>query len=118
MSNNRNDCLARFAQMFGALSNQHRLAIFLRLVATCLEECSCTPDAGLSTCVGDLGSELNIAPSTVSHHLKELHRSGLIRMERRGQKVECWVSPDVLKELCEFFNNPVEELNLILSGQK
>lgn len=104
--------------MFGALSNQHRLAIFLRLVANCLGDCSCISDSEFGTCVGDLGKELNIAPSTVSHHLKELHRSGLIQMERRGQKVECWVSPDVLKELCEFFNNPVEELNLILSGQK
>ena len=104
--------------MFGALSNQHRLAIFLRLEATCLEDCSCTPDATLSTCVGDLGSELNIAPSTVSHHLKELHRSGLIRMERRGQKVECWVSPDILEALSKFFNSPSEMLSLILSGEK
>jgi ArsR family transcriptional regulator len=47
---------------------------------------------------------LGIVPSTVSHHIKELRRAGLIRMERRGQKIECWVDPEVLKELAGFFS--------------
>ena len=57
----------------------------------------------MRACVGDLGAKLGIAPSTVSHHLKELRRSGLIHMERSGQKVACWVEPDSLDALSAFF---------------
>jgi ArsR family transcriptional regulator len=55
-------------------------------------------------CVGELGRDLSIAPSTVSHHLKELRTAGLIHMERRGQSIECWVEPDTLGTLSEFFH--------------
>ena len=57
--------------------------------------------------VVDLGEGLTIAPSTLSHHLKELHRAGLIQMQRNGKHVECWVEPQVLERLSAFFNpNP------------
>jgi DNA-binding transcriptional ArsR family regulator len=39
----------------------------------------------------------------LSHHIKELSRAGLIRMERRGQHVDCWVEPAVVEELSRFF---------------
>jgi ArsR family transcriptional regulator len=54
--------------------------------------------------VGELGEGLDIAPSTLSHHLKELNRSGLISMRRRGKQVECWVEPATLDGLAAFFN--------------
>mgnify|MGYP003905405807 CR=1 FL=1 len=41
-------------------------------------------------CVGELGKDLNIVASTISHHMKELRQAGLVRMERRGQRIECW----------------------------
>ncbi len=43
-------------------------------------------------CVGELGRGLGIGAPTVSHHLKELTRAGLIRTRKRGQNTECWVS--------------------------
>jgi ArsR family transcriptional regulator len=48
-----------------------------------------------------------IAPSTLSHHLKELNRAGLVQMQRRGKQVECWVEPATLEELAAFFNGGV-----------
>jgi ArsR family transcriptional regulator len=57
-------------------------------------------------CVGEIGRDLSVSPSTVSHHLKELRDAGLIRAQRRGQKIECWVDPDVLNELAQFFGQP------------
>jgi ArsR family transcriptional regulator len=54
-------------------------------------------------CVGDLGKDLGIAPSTVSHHIKELHRAGLIQMRRDGQTIRCSVEPAAMEELSEFF---------------
>jgi ArsR family transcriptional regulator len=54
--------------------------------------------------VGELAQDLEIVPSTVSHHIKELYRAGLIRMQRKGQNVECWIDPEVLKDLKRFFS--------------
>jgi len=68
-------------------------------------------DAVLETlhfCVGDLGEGLDIAASTLSHHLKELNRAGLVRMERRGKHIECWLEPEVLGELARFFRQTGE----------
>ncbi len=88
------------AQMFGALSNPNRLKLFLSLVDCCGPGSSCQGD---SKCVGELGKSVKIAPSTVSHHLKELHRAGLIEMDRDGQKVCCKIDPRTLESLAEFF---------------
>jgi len=92
-----------YADMFKALSNPHRLKIFLRLASCGTGGIACKTDSACE-CVGDLGSNLGIAPSTVSHHLKELHRAGLIRSRRQGQRIECWVDPEVLNSLTHFFN--------------
>jgi ArsR family transcriptional regulator len=89
--------------MFKALSNNHRLKIFLRLASCGTGGIACKT-AQACECVGDLGSNLGIAPSTVSHHLKELHRAGLIRSRRQGQRIECWVDPEVLNSLSQFFD--------------
>lgn len=104
MSNNRKEDTHRFAEMFKALSNPNRLKIFLRLVRCCGPGTRFTTNGECSReCVGNLGKDLDIVPSTVSHHIKELHRAGLIQMERRGQNIDCWVSPETLQELAEFF---------------
>lgn len=63
----------------------------------------------MPTCVGEIGKNLGIVPSTVSHHLRELRRAGLIRMERRGQKVECSVDPETLQTLARFFSGLAEK---------
>ena len=102
MSNYGND--KTLAEMFKALSNPHRLALFYRLMTCCAPGTKCCTDAGMKFCVSELGEGLGIAASTLSHHLKALHQAGLIRMERNGKNVECWVEPKVLEELSSFFN--------------
>jgi ArsR family transcriptional regulator, arsenate/arsenite/antimonite-responsive transcriptional repressor len=91
---NYHDDIARFAEIFRALSNPNRLEIFLRLVSCCPPGTKCEAGIGLRQCVGELGKGLEIDPSTVSHHIRELRQSGLIRMERRGKNMLCWVDPE------------------------
>ena len=96
MSNYQKEEVHRFAEVFKALSNPNRLHIFLRLVSCCPPGTKCISDAAGERCVGELGQNLEIDPSTVSHHLKELRRSGLIRMERRGKNMLCWVDRETV----------------------
>jgi len=112
MSNNQDNSIVKFAEMFKALSNPNRLKIFLRLISCCQPETlseiktdiNCSLESEGCACVGELGEDLGIVPSTISHHIKELRQAGLIRMERRGQKMECWIDPDAMKALKGFFS--------------
>ena len=103
MSNSLNNDF--LAGQFKALSNPHRLSLFKQLMSCCTPGALCSTNDATSYCVGELGERLSIAPSTVSHHLKELNRSGLIRMERQGKTIRCWVEPEVLSKLADFFGS-------------
>jgi DNA-binding transcriptional ArsR family regulator len=108
MSNNRiTSGLESFTEMFKALSNPHRLKIFIRLLTCCAPGTVCRVEDEGCACVGDLSRDLDIVPSTVSHHMKELRRAGLIRMRRQGQKIECWVDPAAVRELSDFFSSGI-----------
>lgn len=110
MSKYRIDNLESLAAIFGALSNKHRLRIFLRLASCCSEATECDPrENGLQKCVGDLGKDLGIAPSTLSHHVKELKTAGLITVIRDGQNVKCRVDEPAIRRLARFFAGPFEE---------
>lgn len=106
MSNNQNINTDKFAEIFKALSNPNRLNIYMSLIDCCSPGIKhtyegVTPET--CACVGDLGRELGIVPSTVSHHMKTLRQAGLINMERRGQRIECWVDSDTYDSLKGFF---------------
>lgn len=108
MSNYRNIDVAQLAKSFKALANPNRLKIFLQLLDCCEPGTACSMDEATSRCVGDLGSDLPIAPSTLSHHLKELHQAGLVQMARRGQHMDCWIDPASLENLRHFLQLPNE----------
>jgi ArsR family transcriptional regulator len=94
----------RTAARLKALSNPNRLQIFIQLTQSCTPGASCSADEeGMRRCVGDLGQDLGLAPSTVSHHIKELRQAGLVRVERRGQNMHCWIDADVVRSLADFF---------------
>ena len=105
MSKHQEKEIDQFSEIFKALSNANRLRIFLRLVDCCGAGTVHTLDeeAGKAY-VGELAQDLDIVPSTVSHHIKELREAGLIRMERKGQNVECWIDQAVLGDLEHFFS--------------
>jgi len=95
--------VARPAELFRALSDPTRLAIFT-FIRACGARVEIEPDSGdvcsvSDTCVGDICCRFDIAPSTVSHHLRELREAGLIQMERRGRWVYVAVNEEAVREL-------------------
>jgi ArsR family transcriptional regulator, arsenate/arsenite/antimonite-responsive transcriptional repressor len=49
---------------------------------------------------GDLAAVLGLTESTVSHHLSQLRRAGLLESDRRGMNVYHRPSRDALSALC------------------
>ncbi|BBX43484.1 Rv2640c family ArsR-like transcriptional regulator [Mycobacterium simiae] len=49
---------------------------------------------------GELAAVLDLSESTVSHHLAQLRKAGLVQSDRRGMNVFHRVRPDALQALC------------------
>ena len=107
MSNYRNINAKEMANSFKALSNPNRLQIFQRLLSCCEPGTACSADTVNGFCVGELGEDLAVAPSTLSHHIKELQHAGLIKTQRRGKNIECFVDADKVRLLNDFFAAPL-----------
>lgn len=103
MSNYLNNEIAELALSFKALSNPNRLKIFMQLLACCPPGTACSITEAQKFCVSELGKDLDVAPSTLSHHIKELNQAGLLKMQRRGQHIDCWVDPEKVETLHDFF---------------
>ena len=108
MSNNRIKSTEDYADAFKALANTNRLKIFLRMLDCCNPGTRCSSDKVQKFCVGDLGEDLTVSASTLSHHMKELNRAGLIEMQRRGQHIDCWIETDTVDRLRTFFETKPE----------
>jgi len=97
------------AQIFKALSDPSRLAIFER-VRSGFECCTVLPDGSMErsgNTVSEIAAEFDLSLSTVSHHLKELRTAGLIVCEREGQRVYCRPDPAVLEKIERFLAAPM-----------
>jgi ArsR family transcriptional regulator, arsenate/arsenite/antimonite-responsive transcriptional repressor len=101
MSMYQSNDLTAYAEAFKALSNPNRLAIFMHLASCCPPGTSCSFDEEMKRCVGDLGKGLNIVQSTISHHIKELRRVGLIHVAKKGRYTECWVDGETVTLLAD-----------------
>lgn len=92
---------------FRALGHPHRIAIVeelrKRALSCCegdrVEDCALDP---ASCNVGALADALPCAPSTLTHHLKELERAGIIERARHGRQLLCRLNGKRLAELRRF----------------
>lgn len=75
-----------------ALAQTNRLAIFRQLVVA--GEVGMTP--------GDLGKALGVAPATLSFHLKELTRAGLLRKYQEGRFIHYQSDFKAMNELIQY----------------
>lgn len=86
------ESIVRYADMFSAMGTEARLRI-LRLLL------SAHPDGMV---VGDIGAELGVAPSTLSHHLEKLKNEDLVRVRREGTYLWYSANTGTLQELLGF----------------
>ena len=84
--------ITRCADMFSAMGAEPRLRI-IRLLLSAHPE-------GLV--VGEIGSELNIPASTLSHHLEKLKNEDLVRVRREGTFLWYSANTDALQDLLSF----------------
>jgi len=102
--------VTRFADMLSALGAEARLRI-LRLLLTA------HPDGMV---VGEIGEELEIPNSTLSHHLDKLRNEGLVSMQREGTFLRYTANAASLEELLGFLyaecctrNKAIEPKNIV-----
>ena len=93
--------LDQLAEIFKALGNAHRLRILVALSMSCRPGWQCCGNENRLP-AGELGGGLEIVASTLSHHIKELGRAGLLDCTKRGKFRLCGVSREALLELSRF----------------
>jgi ArsR family transcriptional regulator, arsenate/arsenite/antimonite-responsive transcriptional repressor len=86
------DEITRFADMFSAMGTGPRLRIMRVLL-------SAHPEGMV---VGDIGNDLGIAASTLSHHLDKLKNEGLVKVRREGTYLWYSANAEALQELLGF----------------
>ena len=84
--------VAKFADMMSAMGTEPRLRIMRLLL-------SAHPD-GLV--VGEIGEELDIPGSTLSHHLEKLKNEDLVTVRRGGTFLHYAANSEALEELLAF----------------
>lgn len=73
------------SRIFVALGDEHRQRILLLF------------EPGERLNVGQIAEVSTLARSTVSHHLKILHESGVLASEKRGKEVWFWINRDAIE---------------------
>lgn len=74
------------SRIFVALGDEHRQRILLLF------------EPGERLNVGQIADASTLARSTVSHHLKILHESGVLASEKIGKEVWFWINREALEK--------------------
>jgi DNA-binding transcriptional ArsR family regulator len=84
--------VARYADMFSAMGTEPRLRIMRLLLAA-------HPGGMIA---GDIGAELDIPASTLSHHLDKLKKEDLVEVRRESTFLWYSANTETLEELLGF----------------
>jgi DNA-binding transcriptional ArsR family regulator len=84
--------LTRAATAFAALGSEARLSILRRLVRA----------GGGGLPIGQLGEDVGVTGSVLTHHLKHLVAAGLVEQRRDGRRILCSVVIAEVERLSTF----------------
>ena len=108
----------QLVRIFKALANENRLKLLEAIRNYQARYSCCSPEnidslevkEGSVCCVDEIGDQFEMAQSTISQHLKELHNAGLLERHKKAQWVYYTINHKTLKELAEYMNQFVSEL--------
>jgi DNA-binding transcriptional ArsR family regulator len=100
--------VARYADMLSAMGTEPRLRIVRLLL-------SAHPEGMV---VGEVGEELGIPSSTLSHHLEKLKNEDLVRVRREGTYLWYSANTEALQELLGFLYAECCTRNKAIEPQK
>ena len=100
--------IARYADMLTAMGTEPRLRIMRLLL-------SAHPEGMI---VGDVGGELEIPNSTLSHHLDKLKNEGLVSVRRDKTFLWCSANVETLEQLLGFLYAECCTRNKAIEPQK
>ena len=86
------DEVARFADMLAAMGAEPRLRVVRLLLKA--------HPTGMAA--GDIGAELDITPSTLSHHLDRLKRESVVTVRRDGTFLWYAANTEAIEDLLNF----------------
>lgn len=98
----------RYADMLSAMGTEPRLRIMRLLL-------SAHPEGMV---VGDIGTELEIPNSTLSHHLEKLRNENLVKVRRDGTFLWYSANAEALQELLRFLYAECCTRNRAIEPQK
>ena len=84
--------VSRYADVLAAMGSEPRLRIMRLLL-------SAHPEGMV---VGDIGAELEVTASTLSHHLEKLKHEDLVRVQREGTFLRYSANTAVLEQVLAF----------------
>lgn len=94
-----------YSEIFKVLANPIRLQIYLEFIEKYgfgnTYHCE-LGQANDGHCQFEMAQRLNIAPSTLSHHMKELKNVGLIKINRTGKHITIEVDDKCVKLFKKF----------------
>jgi len=105
---NSDEQLTRFADMLSAMGTEPRLRIVRLLLAA-------HPDGMV---VGEIGAELGIPNSTLSHHLDKLRNEELVTVRREGAFLRYSANHEVLQKLLAFLYAECCTRNKVVEPEK
>ena len=100
--------IASYADMFAAMGSEARLRIIRLLLAA-------HPHGMVA---GDIGDELGVTASTLSHHLDKLRSEGLIDVQREGTFLRYTANTGTLQTLLGFLYAECCTRNKVVEPQK
>lgn len=119
MSKYRNIEVESVSRALGAIGSPVRLRLLLELASCCRvdegggcgagDSVCCMPVDAEESCIGRIAEAVHVAPSTVSHHIKELRDAGVIWCLKQGRRVCCGIDAEMLAAVREV----VEKLHAV-----
>lgn len=87
----------QIARIMKALSNPHRVSLYLEIAAAQESGFTACDEAGCR--VSDIIKRFTLSAPTISHHLKELANADLITTERQGKFLVARINPTALEAI-------------------